>query len=251
MVPLFLKMSNSDSQGEDSSLLQMRRLADRTATVNPESFFQRRPNTWSKFFKFYIDEFMDNNKKTYGFPDTTFSWLVQEHISNKGVLIEPSQHNLLRYRATLDVMLKLSLLVGDHVKDANRHPKSDLQGSLRLFLDAVETITHDHFELTECTVDPKTPEAHPGLAACLLWSNNGVKKTIKHHKKADVALQHPHCLYLSALRNALLHPAAGDEVRPQSVTRRIVMTGPPFNLNELLRKLFEHEHVKALAVETV
>ena len=35
----------------------------------------------------------------------------------------------------------------------------------------------------------QTPEAHPSLAACLLWSNDGVKKTIKDHKKADVALQ--------------------------------------------------------------
>ena len=107
MVPLLERMSNSDSQGNDSSLLLMRRLADRKATVNPKRFFQQHPNTWSGFFEFYIDEFVDpkdNTKKNYGFPDTTFSWLVKERISDKGILIEPPQHNLLRYKAAVDAM---------------------------------------------------------------------------------------------------------------------------------------------------
>ena len=153
-------------------------------------------------------------------------------------------------------MIRLSLLVGDHVKDANQNSKrSDRPESLRLFLDAVETITHDHFQQKDWTVDPKAPKAHPGLAACLSWSNDGVLKAIERHKDADDALSYPHCLYLSALRNVLIHTRLSNgQPRSLSVTRQIVMVSPLFNWNELYRKLEEHQHVKAylnLAGETV
>ena len=147
-------------------------------------------------------------------------------------------------------MRTLSLLVGDHVKDANSL-KSKPSKKKRLFLEAVEKITRDHFATIDWTVNPGTPEAHTGLAACLRWKNDGPKKLLIDRKKRGLPLSRPHCLFLSALRNVLMHGNEGDKVRPQSVLRSIVMRAPPSIWTELLRKLRENEDFNALVVETV
>ena len=238
MLPLLYTISTTDGHGDDSMLMEMRCLADRTATKPPESSTFKRLHT--TFFQHYIDTIVDNKGKlTYGFPNTPFSTLIKEHVSVNGVLQEPSGHNLLRYTHNELAMYRLSELVGDRVKDANKvahkvvPPKSSSN-----FWGKVESITHVHFKEMNWLVDSKTPETHPGLKVFLSWCNDGVQKAIADHRKLGKVVPFPHCLYLYALRNAFTHTADNKKgVRSAQLKRQIMMEGPPWNLNELLRKL--------------
>ena len=92
MLPLLEEMSE-----EKQCLLALRKLAEGTATEDPQSCFPR--SIYHYFFKHYIEKSCsDDGKTTYGFPDTPFATLVLQHIGKGGNVLIRSTHNTLTYR---------------------------------------------------------------------------------------------------------------------------------------------------------
>ena len=86
MLPLLTEMSQTDRQGDSSTLLQMRRLAEGTAEVDPAEWLP--DHIYRNFFAFYINcTRRSDGSSVYGFPDTPFSALVMQHIDNDGRLL--------------------------------------------------------------------------------------------------------------------------------------------------------------------
>ena len=243
MLPLLTEISRTDSKGDSSTLLRMRRLAEGTAEVNPKTWLDR--NIYDNFFAFFINRTRrSDGSSVYGFPDTPFSALVTQYIDNDGRLLSSGMPNMLRFRRNRQLLDELTQLVGEHVNDANKitaHPValSEEQEELHKFYAAVESVTATHFEKYDCKVSATSPREHPGMEVLLGWSNDGLVRQIE--RAGPGGLRYPHCAFLYALRCSYSHP----KNRPSDVLRNIVMVSAPPAMGHLMHALRAHPDVKA------
>ena len=209
MLPL---LEDMQSLGKKRDLLQLRKLAQGTATEDPNSWF---PSTiYHHFFRHYIDKSCSDDGKTkHSFADTPFATLVMQHIGVKGDLLIPTSMSLLKYRHNFTGVNTLTQSMGEHVKGAIASNNEAMVGDSRKIwlFERVEEVTANHCKKYGFDIDSIMP-------TLLDHKNHSIKNHLPGEQWDASAMAKPYCAFLYAMRNAWSHP----EGRPDELTNQII-----------------------------